>query len=116
MTETKFWNIVKTLGWNRDASYNAVKKQLKEQGRDTCLEFKGLYYKLLDKLNEAARKAGYIFVCDSWDDTLAHTVGLGKVEFDAAMCDPVRLIKRMESGNYKESFSYAVPTESDFPG
>jgi hypothetical protein len=29
---------------------------------------------------------------------------------------PVRLIKRMESGNYKESFSYAVPTESDFPG
>jgi hypothetical protein len=109
-----FWKVIGTLGWGTSSNYEAMKVTLMLNGRDWCLDFSTTYRRVLGALRSNAAEAGFGFCYDSWDDVLAHTVGLGKATYDACMADPRALINRMEAGDYSESFTYAVPDEYDF--
>ena len=78
---------------------------------DEAEDFLKLYSQ---KRNELISKSGSDACCDSWDDTLAHIVGLGEEEYKKNITEPERIIRRYRDGEYKESFSYCIPYISDY--
>ena len=58
--------------------------------------------------------AGGGYVCDSWGDTIAHTIGLGRKEYERCLSEPIRLIDREQKRDYRESLSYCLPHDEDY--
>jgi hypothetical protein len=115
LTETAFWNIVAEMGWGTASTdYEAMKSRLMRSGVAFCAAFDNTYRTLLGALRVKVCKDHGDFCSDSFDDATAHTVGLGKAEYDACMADTLGVIRRLEDGDYTESFSYAVPSAWDF--
>jgi len=46
---------------------------------------------------------------DGFSDLINHVVGLGKEVYEAAMADPMLVVKRGRAYDYVESFSYCIP-------
>ena len=110
-----FWQTIDSIGWGtKTTNCKAVKARLMRQGEELCSLLSDEYGKVLGELYRAARDAGFDLCCDSWDDTKAHVVGLGRDEFERCLADPEQLVRRMDRGNYTESFSYCIPYPGDF--
>lgn len=111
MDEQEFWSIVAEIGWPH-VHYDAAKRWFMEQVTvEKAGEFREVYS---SKVRTLRRIADSDAVCDSWDDTLAHIVGLGEVEFKRH-CDESSLIaKREADGEYRESFAYCIPATEDY--
>ena len=111
MDADQFWQIVEKIGWPNmhydDARYWFMQNYSKEEAEEFLETF--LFYK--NRLNKAA---GDSFCCDSWDDTTAHIIGLGKREYDRNIENPRLIFEREQKSDYRESFAYCIPHSDDY--
>jgi len=112
MTDKRFWEIVESIGWDMTGDYETSKvKLLKNMTYTELTELQSEYgnrISLLCSLPGIPDRC-----CDSWSDCTAHIVGLGRAEF-VKHCENIQLIEdRYESGEFIESFSYALPNVED---
>jgi hypothetical protein len=125
MSEGTFWKVVSEIGWGNSSDNNRIKKRLlalwtpeqAEAARGTFSKLKGRLYNRVDdwsreEVEQEDRNLG--LGDDSFDDLLSHIIGLGKREYDAVMRDPSLAQDRALKGDYKESFSYALPWKEDY--
>jgi hypothetical protein len=111
MTETDFWRIVTELEWPCH-HYDATKLMFMDRSPlQAAIEFEEHFGRAKGALHKAA---GERRLCDSWDDTKAHVVGLGREVWQAHLDNPGLLERRMEAYDYIESFAYAIPYERDY--
>ena len=111
MDENIFWKIVAELKWP-DVDYDDAKFWfMQNYTAKEADEFRSLF---AQKRNDLVKASGSNACCDSWDDTLAHIVGLGEAEYKKNIEEPERIIQREKDGEYKESFSYCIPYSEDY--
>jgi hypothetical protein len=111
MTEKEFWRIVTELEWPRH-HYNATKLIFMDRWPlQVATEFEEHFGRATLALHRAACGR---WLCDSWDDTKAHVVGLGREAWQAHLDNPTLLDRRMETDDYIESFACAIPSERDY--
>jgi len=127
MPEGEFWKMVAKIGWGtKTTNYEAIKaailnkyhtKQEIEGIHDTFGKLKDRLYRRLDEWMELNApdldNRGWGTGDDGFDDLCSHIIGLGKKEYDAVMKDPKLAWDRARKGQYKESFSYAIPWDRD---
>lgn len=120
MSESEFWKIVDDMGWGKSYDYKAMqKKLLRSMTPEEIDEFHDMFEKLRGKVDRAVieyrneHDPGAYVSGDGFGDLTAHIIGLGKREYDAVMRDPSKGWKRYQDGDYRESFSYAVPSSFD---
>lgn len=118
MTKKEFWNIVEKLGWGtKTTDYEAISDELSRTlTPDQIEEFRDLCYKFERALGDTwGGLEGFCEICpgfisnDGYGDFLAHSVGLGKKEYEAVLADTELAIRRFTSHDYVESFAYAIP-------
>lgn len=115
MTREEFWAVVEEIGWGKKTTdTSAVKIELMRRGPEFCGSFCKHFEEVQEELYAAGTKANLDLCCDSWDDTINHVVGLGQMTFKANKHWPERMLRRMNKGNYVESFAYCVPHADDF--
>jgi hypothetical protein len=113
MTEQEFWEIIDALRWSDDHDYKRIKRELMQ--RFPTPEALKPFRRIFEEKTAAVSNAGDSDHCsDSWSDTVNHIVGLGREEFDRCIADPSLIEARWEACDYQESFSYAVPHDSDY--
>ena len=127
--DTAFFDLTEPLGWGtKTTDYKDLNLQLFRLDRGGVASRLRAFDKpintrwlkehlgsLTDLLHTAAvRDLGEDPCCDSWSDTLAHIVGLGRHEFQRCMYEPQKIVDRAEAGDYKESFSYALPYDVEY--
>lgn len=105
MTETDFWGIVRELEWPRH-HYDATKLMFMDRWPlQVASDFEEYFRRAKGALHKAA---GGRWLCDSWDDTKAHVVGLGREVWQGHIDNPALLEHRMETNDYVESFAYTA--------
>jgi hypothetical protein len=124
MTEQTFWSIVAELGWGTTTTdYKAIEKVLmKRLTREEAEAMRAhldaaesRVYKALDQWQrEGDYDSRYMGSDDGFGDLIAHIVGLGREEVDAVIADPARAKKRYDASDFRESFSYAIPSADDY--
>ena len=114
MTDQHFWEIVGALRWQDDFNYERIKRELMLDRFNTAESiepFRRIYEEKVGSLKDALGD----FCCDSFDDVTAHIVGLGRAEYEAALANDAKLAReRLDGGDYRESFAYAIPHASDY--
>lgn len=113
MTDDQFWALVEAIGWREGASYKDAELTLVRSFTVDQMEvFRALYdekrsavWTALDTLDTD----NYYLGGDSGDDLVAHVVGCGREVFEAETADPTLALARLNSGDYRESFSYCIP-------
>ncbi len=111
LTDNLFWEIVTEIGWPR-RDIDAVKLMLMRTYPPETME--AMHITFCNKKAELARAAAVDFCCDSWDDTRAHIVGLGREEFQHNLDNPALILERESHGDYIESFAYCLPFPQDY--
>ncbi len=111
MTETLFWQIVDEMSWPETDPDDVKFRFMKAHSIEEAEQFREIYIR---KRNELVAASGKDFCCDSWDDTLAHIIGLGEEEYQRHIDDPELIVTREQAGDYTESFSYCIPYIHDF--
>ena len=115
MSEPDFWKLIEPYGWGtKTTDYKAIKKSLMgklspdeaDELQTTMMKLEGKLYTALKNLNIGSN--------DTMGDLIAHIIGMGKKEFEAVIKDPQLAYQRYQSGQYTESFSYALPHKSDY--
>ena len=123
ITAELFWEEVALIGWSDNPErkfYNKAKARLLRRWSGEFLEEfdemkDELYSKLYTAVTKTEEATGERTGCgdDGFGDLLNHVIGLGREEYEAAMKDPMRVIKRGQAYNYKESFGYCIPYGHD---
>lgn len=111
MSEEQFWQIVAELQWPQRHYAAAQLYFMDRWSADQAQEFESHFRRAKAALNAVADVE---WICDSWDDTKAHVVGLGREAWQAHIADPAQLRHRMETHQYVESFAYCIPTEQNY--
>lgn len=133
MPESDFWKIVDDLGWGtRTTDYKVIKKQLLRNLspnqaaslQTTFAQMQGKLYKALTAWEENGdtwmetgkhgNPRSFGLGDDSFGDLIAHIIGMGKREFAAVLKNPQLAHDRARKNAFKESFSYALPSTSDY--
>ena len=111
MDDTQFWEIVSELNWPNihycDAQYHFMRTHSLQEAEEFREQF-------MEKRKALAHAAGERMCCDSWDDTLAHIIGLGEAEYTRNLEAPRLIFEREQQLNYVESFSYCIPFPDDY--
>lgn len=117
-TEDEFWAFIEPFGWGTATTDSqAIKVALLHQLtpikagalRDQLDVLTGALHQRLE-----AERVRLECGDDSYQDLLAHVVGLGRAEYEKALADPRLLEERCDKRQYTESFSYALPYPNDF--
>ena len=66
------------------------------------------------KKAQLATAAAVDWCCDSWGDSRAHIIGLGRVQFERHLNNPALIPEREASSDYRESFAYCIPFPEDY--
>ena len=111
MDTDTFWNIVHEMKWPEIHYDEARLRFMQNHRREEAEKFLELFLTHKVKLNKAAGEA---YCCDSWDDTTAHIIGLGKEEFDRHIENPRLIFEREKKMDYRESFAYCIPHPHDY--
>lgn len=129
MTEQEFWDIVESCCWEEEAAnvakrpYETIKVRLQNgplATQEQMEEFRSIFSKLKSNLGtvitEFEERTGASCKCgdDSFDDLRSHIIGCGREVYEAELSNPELAVARGASGNYKESFAYAIPYASDY--
>jgi hypothetical protein len=118
--ETIFWDLVESADWKSDYNYQRIKMSLIRQLTPNAIDqFQSFYQKVKNKLarvvdkycEENDKSAG--LSDDSFSDLIAHIVGLGRTEYNQALSQPEKVVEKGRKGDFKESFSYAIPYKDD---
>ena len=111
LSEDRFWAIVEEVGWP-EVSIDEAKLALMKRYDSETME---CFYEVFDrKKAQLATAAEVDWCCDSWDDTRAHIIGLGRAEFERHINNPALILERESSNDYRESFSYCIPFPEDY--
>ena len=111
MTRDEFWAEVARIGWGtKTTDHRAVKIAQLRKGEAHCDGMREHFKEVDSALYRETDMGGG----DSADDCRRHIVGLGKAEYDKVMAKPHLAEKRYKSGDYRESFAYCIPYDSDF--
>lgn len=115
INDNKFWNIVDVVEWDRDWSYERIRKMLvKLYSKKQLKQIEEIANRKADKLEKVINKwmkenkKQPPYSDDSYSDLRYHIIGLGKEIYDAAIDDPSRAYRRAVKEDYVESFSYAL--------
>ncbi len=112
-----FWEAVAEIGWGtKTTNYKVVEKAILKNWDNEFIrsfdghlgEFRG---QLCEKVESFENRNGVSCGCgdDGFSDLTNHVVGLGKEAFEAAMADPMLVVRRGQKYDYTESFSYCIP-------
>lgn len=111
MKETEFWRMVDEMGWPEVRYDETNCRFMLKYPPPVAQEFQNTFA----QKKAALRKAGRVqALCDSWDDNLAHIVGLGREEYERNIANPRLTFEREELGEYQESFAYCIPFADDY--
>lgn len=117
-TIDEFWAEVALIGWKEKGNGSSTvtqKKLLRRWDDEFCESMRDIESELTSKLYHAVEKVesetGESTECgdDGFGDLMAHMVGLGKEAYEAALADPMLVIKRGQNHEYEECFSYCLP-------
>ena len=118
--ETTFWSLVEAANWKSDHNYDRIKIGLIRQLTPSAIDqFQDLFQKFNNKLAKAVDnycdQNNKTTGCsdDPYSDLIAHVVGLGKEEYEQSLKNPELVVARAKKGDYKESFSYSIPSKED---
>jgi hypothetical protein len=105
------WPEIESLEWGKDFDYHRIRRELENNPhREVLDEFAdrcaGKLYEVFDAFLESTAPETD-FSDDRLSDAIYHIVGLGKQAFDAAIQDPALILRRLNSGDFKESFAYS---------
>jgi len=140
MHRDEFWAIVEKVKWDEltavkdsgrakeDRSYEVGKRRLLEvlPTLEVLRAFdahyrevsEALYKNQTEWVNEGYGRNRSARTCDLGDDSfgdlLAHIVGLGREEYEASLAEPERVQSRGLHYHFSESFSYCLPSESEY--
>lgn len=118
MPDSEFWQIVDDIGWGtKTLNYKAgqialVRRLSREQAKamhQTFGKLDSALYRVLEPIADATGLGD-----DGFSDLRAHIIGLGKHEYAANLKDPSRALERARKGAFKESFSYVIPSDTDY--
>jgi len=116
-TKETFWEAVAEIGWGtKTTDYKVVERGILENWDNEFISsFESTLREHCDKLarkvenyedrNDVSCQCGD----DSFSDLTHHVVGLGKEAYEAAMKDPMLVVKRGQEYKYTESFNYCLP-------
>ena len=116
-----FWEAVAEIGWGtKTTDYKVVEKAILKNWDNEFIssfqshlgEFQG---QLCEEVESFENRNGVSCDCgdDGFSDLTNHVVGLGKEAFEAAMADPMLVVRRGQEYDYAESFSYCIPHVSE---
>lgn len=116
-TKGLFWEAVAEIGWGtKTTDYKVVEKAiLKNWDNEFIHSFDALMsefrWELARKVEEFEDRNEVSCGCgdDGFSDLTHHVVGLGQEAYEAAMKDPMLVVKRGQKYDYVESFSYCIP-------
>ena len=111
MDDKKFWAIVEEVNWPNIHYYEAQYCFMRTHSPHEAVEFRE---KFMEKRRALVQASGEQICCDSWDDTLAHIIGLGEAEYLRNIEEPRLILEREQKGDYLESFSYCIPFPDDY--
>ena len=111
MKESEFWRMVDEMGWPEVHYDEAKYRFMLKYPPAVAEEFQNIFLQKKVELRKAGRVQA---VCDSWDDNLAHIIGLGEQEYEHNITNPRLMFEREESLDYKESFAYCIPFADDY--
>lgn len=117
---SKTWKIIEEIGWGtKTTDYKAIKNKLMrtyspedmKKFYDSVSALTNRLSKAVDAYTEENKRHNLPYGGDdSYSDMLYHAVGMGKNYYDKALADPSTL----QTLKVRESFSYAIPHESDY--
>ena len=119
----RFWALVAETDWatrQTEPVEEGMRFLRQRLSRDEAAAFdehlQAFRFKLHDVLNEWEEATGEEFETgdDGFDDLVCHIIGLGQREYESVIADPRRALERAESGDYRESFRYLVPSPEDY--
>jgi hypothetical protein len=127
LTEYQFWDMVDAINWAsisiNIAEINKDIHKFRMLQKYSLDEWVAMFEKHKTKY-EALRtylwtvyppdKGGLGLGDDGTWDLCAHIVGLGKDEYLSTFKDPVRALKRAETKDFTECFSYWIPRDGDY--
>jgi len=121
MVEIDFWSLVERVRWWSDHDYNQGKQRLLRHlcTAERCQAFRETYDYMRHAVSEAIAEyetehnINIAVGGDSYEDLVAHIVGLGQVGYKNALRNPSTIFHKAETGDYVESFSYCVPFPDD---
>lgn len=114
MTEDRFWELVDMAHWPKTSCEDAKIMYRKLLSKEGAKNFRGSVGKAYRMLDRVADQNVHGVGDDGYSDLLKHIVGKGKSTFYKCL-NSVNLIQKMADDNdYKESFSYCIPYESDY--
>lgn len=131
MKETEFWSIVDQVDW---VTLSKGPKDC-EIGKERMLRLLPSLEKLEEFREHYDRKSSDLYVHlgtwendvefgdqsrefglgdDSFDDLIAHIIGLGQDEYAAVLLQPELALQRTRKRQYVESFAYCIPGPTDY--
>lgn len=112
MTRDEFWAEVARIGWGaKTTDHRAVKIGQLRQGEAHCDGMREHFQAVSSALIDSGCD---LHGGDSADDCRNHIIGLGKEEYHLVLLDLTLGERRYKKGDYKESFAYCIPYDSDF--
>jgi hypothetical protein len=125
MELSRFWSLVKDCRWSEDYSYPRIKKFLmKTLTKEEVAQFSAYFskvndevYKIMDAHDKYLKKTeghGYGLGDDSFGDLCSEVIGRGESFFNSVKKDPAIAATMARNRDYRESFSYGIPWESDY--
>jgi hypothetical protein len=51
---------------------------------------------------------------DGFGDLIAHVIGMGRDAYEQALAEPAQVVERGQSGDFEESFAYAIPDRDSY--
>jgi hypothetical protein len=119
ITDELAWKFVQEFNWPKNYDKYARLKykflvnhaDYVESFRLWCVNKVADLYRVVDEWE----KKCYTFSTsdDGVNDLLWHILGMGKVQYFKHLKNPELIVKRSYAYQYRESFSYAVPSQSD---
>lgn len=111
----EFWTDIKPFGWGtKTTDHVAIERRLlREWTPEKARKAQDVFQHLQSKMFKALRNVREVSE-DSFGDLVAHIIGLGQAEYEAVLADPMLAQERASTGNYAESFSYALPFSTSF--
>jgi hypothetical protein len=112
----KFFDAIEPFGWGtKTTNHKSIKKQIMDKFTWEQIEELGdikssLHNKLYNVLFDEVEGVGD----DGFDDLIEHIIGLGREEYEKVLKHPDLAQKRVNSGQYKESFAYCFPYKEDY--
>jgi hypothetical protein len=122
MDENEFWELVERVQWSPNHDYTLGKQRLVRHLRtaERCQAFRETYDQLRFAVSETISEyevehaTTLVASSDSYEDLVAHIVGLGRSGYESSLRQPDIIFHRAMEGDYSESFSYCVPFPEDF--